>query len=165
MFGIFLYFEGTRGPKHKECEGPGAPWTGGFSGEILYVYGLFRGLIKECNCNCNLQTLKFPKTKNVFLVIILGIAGRTFLFWGPHRLVIGGGDMNDTSLTGTSARDIGALAELGIEELKGSLRQGSFHDAGVSRTLHLQRESSGGMEWLGVWNCIFSASEISNFGA
>ena len=28
-----------------------------------------------------------------------------------------------------------------------------------------RRESSGGMEWLGVWNCIFLGSEISNFGA
>ena len=28
-----------------------------------------------------------------------------------------------------------------------------------------RRESSGGMEWLGVWNCIFSGSEISNFRA
>ena len=28
-----------------------------------------------------------------------------------------------------------------------------------------RRESRGGMEWLGVWNCIFSGSEISNFGA
>ena len=28
-----------------------------------------------------------------------------------------------------------------------------------------RRESSGGMEWLGVWNCIFSGSEFSNFGA
>ena len=27
-----------------------------------------------------------------------------------------------------------------------------------------RRESSGGMEWLGVWNCIFSGSECSNFG-
>ena len=29
----------------------------------------------------------------------------------------------------------------------------------------VRRESSGGMEWLGVWNCIFSGSEFSNFGA
>ena len=28
-----------------------------------------------------------------------------------------------------------------------------------------RRESSGGMEWLGVWNCNFSGSEFSNFGA
>ena len=28
-----------------------------------------------------------------------------------------------------------------------------------------RRESSGGMERLGVWNCIFSGSEISDFGA
>ena len=28
-----------------------------------------------------------------------------------------------------------------------------------------RRESSGGMEWLGVWNYIFSGSEFSNFGA
>ena len=28
-----------------------------------------------------------------------------------------------------------------------------------------RRESSGGMEWLGVWNCIFSGPEFSNFGA
>ena len=27
-----------------------------------------------------------------------------------------------------------------------------------------RRESSGGIEWLGVWNCIFSGSEFSNFG-
>ena len=26
-----------------------------------------------------------------------------------------------------------------------------------------RRESSGGMEWLGVWNCFFSGSEISKF--
>ena len=32
-------------------------------------------------------------------------------------------------------------------------------------TLFFRRESSGGMEWLGVWNCIFSGSEFSNFGA
>ena len=30
---------------------------------------------------------------------------------------------------------------------------------------HDRRESSGCMEWLGVWNCIFSGSEFSNFGA
>ena len=29
----------------------------------------------------------------------------------------------------------------------------------------IRRDSSGGMEWLGVWNCVFSGSEISNFGA
>ena len=29
----------------------------------------------------------------------------------------------------------------------------------------VRRGSSGGMEWLGVWNCIFSGSEFSNFGA
>ena len=31
--------------------------------------------------------------------------------------------------------------------------------------VYFRRESSGGMEWLGVWNCIFSGSEFSNFGA
>ena len=37
----------------------------------------------------------------------------------------------------------------------------------LTLTLHsnYRRESSGGMEWLGVWNCIFSGSEFSNFGA
>ena len=30
---------------------------------------------------------------------------------------------------------------------------------------NIRRESSGGMEWLGVWNCNFSGSEFSNFGA
>ena len=29
----------------------------------------------------------------------------------------------------------------------------------------IRRESSGGMEWLGVWSCIFSGSEFWNFGA
>ena len=29
----------------------------------------------------------------------------------------------------------------------------------------IRRESSEGMEWLGTWNCIFSGSEFSNFGA
>ena len=30
----------------------------------------------------------------------------------------------------------------------------------------VRRESSGAMEWLGVWNCIFfSGSEVSNFKA
>ena len=29
----------------------------------------------------------------------------------------------------------------------------------------IRRESSRGVEWLGVWNCIFSGSEFSNFGA
>ena len=29
----------------------------------------------------------------------------------------------------------------------------------------IRRESSGGMEWLGVWNCIFLGSEFSKFGA
>ena len=29
----------------------------------------------------------------------------------------------------------------------------------------IRRESSGGMEWLGVWDCNFSGSEFSNFGA
>ena len=28
-----------------------------------------------------------------------------------------------------------------------------------------RRESSGGMEWLGVWNCNLSGSEFSDFGA
>ena len=28
----------------------------------------------------------------------------------------------------------------------------------------IRRESSGGMEWLGVWNYNFSGSEFSNFG-
>ena len=36
---------------------------------------------------------------------------------------------------------------------------------GEKKKTFFRRESSGGMERLGVWNCIFSGSEISNFGA
>ena len=46
MFGLFLYFERKRGPKHKEVDVQGSlggVWEG-LSGEILYVYALFRGL-------------------------------------------------------------------------------------------------------------------------
>ena len=35
-------------------------------------------------------------------------------------------------------------------------------DGGVFKAF-VRRESSGGVEWLGVWNCIFSGSEFSNF--
>ena len=49
MYGIFLYFEGQRGPIHKQFRGSGAPWGGGsaweVSVEILYVYAFFGGLI------------------------------------------------------------------------------------------------------------------------
>ena len=48
--GFFLYFEGQRGPMHKEFRGvKGSPGGGGsaweVSVEILYVYAFFRGLI------------------------------------------------------------------------------------------------------------------------
>ena len=33
------------------------------------------------------------------------------------------------------------------------------------RNSNIRRESSGGMEWLGVWDCNFSGSEFSNFRA
>ena len=35
----------------------------------------------------------------------------------------------------------------------------------TAHTPLIRRESSGGMEWLGVWNCNFSGSEFSSFGA
>ena len=47
---FFLYFEGRRGPKHKEFEGSGVAWRWsgmGVSGEILCVYALCRGLKTE----------------------------------------------------------------------------------------------------------------------
>ena len=53
----------------------------------------------------------------------------------------------------------------GSECLKGLwLFLGKIPGKSVAKIDKSRRESSGGMEWLGVWNCIFSASEISNFG-
>ena len=54
----FPDFDGKTGPKHKEFEGSGVP----LSGEILYVYALFRGL-KICACNRRCKTSKNGQCK------------------------------------------------------------------------------------------------------
>ena len=43
MFGLFLYFEGKGGPKHKEFLGSGVPWRGGDLGG---------GFLANCLCLC-----------------------------------------------------------------------------------------------------------------
>ena len=40
-----------------------------------------------------------------------------------------------------------------------------MHSLRGEQSERIRRECSGGMEWLGVWNGIFSGSEFSNFGA
>ena len=72
-------------------------------------------------------------------------------------------------------------AEVKLPRTSGSSRPSSGALRDPSRTYHspppkkkkltklknllIKRESSGGTEWLGVWNCIFSGSEFSIFGA
>ena len=56
------------------------------------------------------------------------------------------------------ARPMNFPGEARASAFRGSLGASHFE-------VENRRESSGGMEWLGVWNCIFSGSEISNFGA
>ena len=51
MYGSFLYFEGQRGPIHKQFGGSGARWGGQsaweVSVEILYVYAFWGGGLKN----------------------------------------------------------------------------------------------------------------------
>ena len=55
MFGLFLYFEGKGGPKHKEFMGSGVPWRrggglgGGFLAKVFMFMPFLRGLTKFQN--------------------------------------------------------------------------------------------------------------------
>ena len=47
MFGLFLYFEGKGGPKHKEFAGSRVPWRGGvprggFPAKFFLIHAFFR---------------------------------------------------------------------------------------------------------------------------